>query len=282
MPCHRYDLTWQSWCSYPIAAPGRPTAHDFLWGCTARTSFKALEEKVAEAILADQKTPPKEPELKIPEGPLLPPRSGYSKPPPIGPDGKAEHLDLPVPPGEDKTPVDESKQAPPRPHDRYGQEDGPVDLQELRAVQRKLQLEKAEENNEFLAAKDAEGKSSAAQEIGKAADAESAASPGLDQSTRRGLSNAESAEEGMPRHGKSKTDSWNPGGPGGRGSQNSGPKVEPRTAGNPNDEFQGQSLPPPPPPEPRKVTMEEAQQGVYVPGEIEPYQTRMYNPFFHL
>ena len=111
---------------------------------------------------------------------------------------------------------------------------------------------------------------------------ESAASPGLDQSTRRGLSNAESAEEGMPRHGKSKTDSGNPGGPGGRGSQNSGPKVEPRTAGNPNDEFQGQSLPPPPPPEPRKVTMEEAQQGVYVPGEIEPYQTRMYNPFFHL
>ena len=31
---------------------------------------------------------------------------------------------------------------------------------------------KAEESNEFLAAKDAEGKSSAAQEIGKAADAE--------------------------------------------------------------------------------------------------------------
>ena len=34
------------------------------------------------------------------------------------------------------------------------------------------QAVKAEENNEFLAAKDAEGKSSAAQEIGKAADAE--------------------------------------------------------------------------------------------------------------
>ena len=26
-----------------------------------------------------------------------------------------------VAPGEDKTPVDENKQAPPRPHDRYGQ-----------------------------------------------------------------------------------------------------------------------------------------------------------------
>lgn len=62
---------------------------------------------------------------------------------------------------------------------------------------------------------------------------------------------------------------------------NSGPKAEPSTAGNRN-EFQEQPLPPPPPPEPRKVTMEEAQQGVYVSGEIEPYQTRMYNPFFHL
>ena len=95
--------------------------------------------------------------------------------------------------------------------------------------------------------------------------------PGIDQSARRGLDDAESGQAAMARQRNAPPETGN-------FSYSS----KPRAASAKERAQPEQPLPPPPPPEPRKVTMEEAQRGVYVPGEIEPSQTRMYNPLFHI
>jgi len=97
----------------------------------------------------------------------------------------------------------------------------------------------------------------AEKDLDQAADASTG--PKMDNSSRKGLDDAESAQ----------TQSF---------SYESGSE-KPKTREIPRQDET--PPPPPPPPERRKVTMEEAAQGVYVPGEIEPWQTRMYVPMFH-
>eukprot|EP00434_Breviolum_minutum_P014009 symbB.v1.2.012354.t1/scaffold854.1/size229663/8 len=55
-----------------------------------------------------------------------------------------------------------------------------------------------------------------------------------------------------------------------RQSQHPPPEMEPQPVAAVQSE--------PPAEPPQKITMPEAQRGVFVPGEIEPWQTRMYNP----
>jgi len=240
------------------------TVTDFIWG--TRSSFKTLEEKVAQAIGeedhaigGDGESKASDVEsIKIPEGPLQPPESRYGSPPPIGPDGNYERI-AKVSANEepDKVP-DFRKSSRPRGHDRYNQVDGPLDPQDIHNATRREDGEEMEGDENWLAKESLDDSASASlASAGKTGDV-------ADDEQKLLMRDAEAAEArtgttGSPSFGYK------------RQSQHPPPEIAEPVAAVQSE----------PPAEPKKITMPEAQRGVFVPGEIEPWQTRMYNPKFH-
>eukprot|EP00435_Cladocopium_sp_Y103_P073590 s155_g44.t1 len=216
-------------------------AADFL--CGARSSFKTLEEKVAQALHLDDEANEAEKEwtpedLVVPEGPLRVRRP--AKPPPVDREGHLEHLRVPPVAEGEEAPVDETKPSAPRGPDRYNLVDGPVDPGEIQTAWKKEAEEEAANDVNLLAKERLESSEEA-----------SAVRTGdpHDDDEEQLLRDAEAAEAKGSRSFSYKTPARPPPSPRPRAPE---PPVVPAPA---------------PPAEPKKVTQPEAQQGVFVPGE---------------
>ncbi|CAK9084382.1 ELMO domain-containing protein C [Durusdinium trenchii] len=158
-------------------------------------------------------------------------------------------------PLEDKKLPDEEKTALPRPYDRYHEDDGALDVREIQAAIRKEEQEEISEDANLLAKE-------------RLANAQASVNTNADEQRRaRHLTrDAEAAEARTPAKSAQ-----------GFSYKTSSPVTAPAPT------FAAAVSPAPAATaEPKKITMEEAQKGVYVPGEIEPSQTRMYDPRFHM
>lgn len=205
-----------------------------------------------EAKEAEKEWTPEDEDLVVPEGPLRVPRP--AKPPPVDREGHPEHLRVPPVPQEEEVTVDDRKPSAPREPDRYNLVDGPVSPGEIQAAWKKEGEEEAANDVNLLAKERLESSEQAS--AGHTDDPR-------DDNERQLLRDAEAAQA--------------------KGSQNFSYTTPPRPPPSPWPRAPEPpiSAAPAPAPEVKKVTQSEAQQGVFVPGEIEPWQTRMYNPMFH-